>query len=193
MVNIENEFIENERSDNMNFEKLEKNIIDLIEEQQLKLGYLKETVRLYYPLSSLNNFLVSDCDVDRMKAVLDEFSEETKEKLGGIKITNSGERFCMAIPPKGAEYVHNNLNENGFLAQLINVVRDHGSTFDQVLDVFKQNSNKVHVEQMSNGEFDYLVYFEDDKPDDFRYCISVETHHVTYHRYTPADYKEFGF
>ena len=177
----------------MNFEKLEKNIIDLIEEQQLKLGYLKETVRLYYPLSSLNNFLVSDCDVDRMKAVLDEFSEETKEKLGGIKITNNGERFCMAIPPEGAEYVHNNLNENGFLAQLINVVRDHGSTFDQVLDVFKQNSNKVHVEQMSNGEFDYLVYFEDDKPDDFRYCISVETHHVTYHRYTPADYKEFGF
>lgn len=177
----------------MNFEKLEKNIIDLIEEQQLKLGYLKETVRLYYPLSSLNNFLDTDCDVDGMGAILNEFGEKTIETLGGIAVSNHNERFCIAIPPKGAEYVHNNLNKDGFLAQLINVVRKHGCTFDEVLEVFNGNSSHVHVEQMSNGEFDYLVYFEDNQPDDFRYCISVEGEHVIYHRYTPEDYEEFGF
>ena len=35
------------------FQRLEGNIIDMIAEQQAKLGYLKESVRLYYPLSSL--------------------------------------------------------------------------------------------------------------------------------------------
>ena len=40
----------------MNYAKLEKNIIDVIKEQQAKLGYIKEKVRLYYPLNSLNHF-----------------------------------------------------------------------------------------------------------------------------------------
>ena len=32
----------------MNHEKLEKNLIDLIKEEQAKLGYREEAVRLYY-------------------------------------------------------------------------------------------------------------------------------------------------
>ena len=32
---------------------LKKSIVDAIEEGQLKLGYREETIRLYYPLSSL--------------------------------------------------------------------------------------------------------------------------------------------
>lgn len=41
--------------ENSPFEKLKENIIDIIAEQQAKLGYLKEPVRLYYPLSSLKH------------------------------------------------------------------------------------------------------------------------------------------
>lgn len=177
----------------MNFSKLENNIIDLIEEQQLKLGYLKETVRLYYPLSSLNNFLQVKCDVEEMKHLLEQFSELTRNSLGGIRVTSSGERFCIAVPPEGAEYVYNKLDKNGFLAQLIETVRSHGCTLEQVLQIFKNHSDKVCVQQMSNGEFDYLIYFQDGKPDDYRYCIAIEGDHVTYHRYTPEDYEEFGF
>ena len=40
----------------MNHEKLQKNLIDLIKEEQAKLGYRKESVRLYYPLQSLQHF-----------------------------------------------------------------------------------------------------------------------------------------
>lgn len=36
----------------MRFEKLEQNIIDMIKEEQAKLDYRKESIRLYYPLSS---------------------------------------------------------------------------------------------------------------------------------------------
>ena len=37
----------------MNVDKLTENIVDQIKEAQIKLGYAKETVRLYYPAESL--------------------------------------------------------------------------------------------------------------------------------------------
>ena len=40
----------------MDFSRLEKSIMDVIKEEQAKLGYRKEKIRLYYPLSSLNHF-----------------------------------------------------------------------------------------------------------------------------------------
>ena len=45
----------------MNIGKLEKNLRDLILEEQIKLGYRKELLRLYYPLSSLNHLLGVNC------------------------------------------------------------------------------------------------------------------------------------
>ena len=50
----------------MNIEKLEKNLRDLILEEQVKLGYRKELLRLYYPLSSLNHLLEVDCTEKEM-------------------------------------------------------------------------------------------------------------------------------
>lgn len=41
--------------------------------------------------------------------------------------------------------------------------------------------------------FDYLVYFEDGIPDDYRYCLSLEGEHMIYHKFTPEDYEDFGF
>ncbi|MCM1497058.1 MAG: DUF3877 family protein [Clostridium sp.] len=172
---------------------LEQNIIDTIEEQQLKLGYLKETVRLYYPLSSLNRFLDTHNRVEYMKPLLQKFSEVTRSRLGGVTVTNRGERFCIAIPQQGTEYIHKHMKTDGFLADLIAAVAKEGSTLEDVLAPFYRYSDQVHVEEMKNGEFDYLVYFEDGKPDSYYYCITVEEKHVIYHRYTKADYEEFGF
>lgn len=177
----------------MNGNRLIKNIIDVIEEQQLKLGYLSETVRLYYPLSSLNRFLETKSSIEEMKHYLQQFSKDTKEQLGGVGISNQGERFCIAVPPAGADYIHTNMNENSFLIDLIHAVEKHDCTLDEVLAQFYKHSDHVHVEQMKNGEFDYLVYFKDGVPDDFRYCVTAEKCHIIYHRYTPEDYKEIGF
>ena len=41
----------------MDYSRLEKGIMDFIQEEQVKLGYRKEKIRLYYPLSSLKHFL----------------------------------------------------------------------------------------------------------------------------------------
>lgn len=75
------------------YEELEKNVIDMVKEEQIKLGYGPETVRLYYPLSSLNRFIGEECDVRQMQERLKEFRELARERLGGIRLSNAGERF----------------------------------------------------------------------------------------------------
>ena len=71
----------------MGFERLEKNLIDIIKEEQAKLGFRKEEIRLYYPLISLNHFFEADDDVDEMQTRLEQFPEEVKKKLGDICVT----------------------------------------------------------------------------------------------------------
>ena len=66
----------------MDFARLEKNIIDVIKEEQAKLGYRKEKIRLYYPLSSLNHFFQLDVDETGMQEKLSRFSEYEEGKLG---------------------------------------------------------------------------------------------------------------
>lgn len=45
---------------NDKFQKLRENIIDEITEEQAKLGYMKEPIRLYYPLGTLNHLIGQD-------------------------------------------------------------------------------------------------------------------------------------
>ena len=55
---------------------LENNLIDIIKEEQAKLGYRKEKIRLYYPLSSLNNIFSSQDNVYEMDERLKKLSED---------------------------------------------------------------------------------------------------------------------
>lgn len=177
----------------MDFSRLENNIIDVMKEEQIKIGYRSETVRLYYPILSLNRFLSTDCDAPQMARILQDFCSAASDKLGKIEITNQADRFCFAIPPQGADYVHEHMGDEEFICDLIRTVEKHGCTIENVLEQFYKYSDKVHVEKAAHGEFDYLVYFEDGIPDGFRYCITDEGCHIIYHRYTAEDYCDFGF
>ena len=175
----------------MNFTKLEHNIVDMIKEQQVKLGYRSESVYLFYPLGSLNRLLQTDADEGRMVQLLGAFCDGAKERLGPVEVSNQGERFCFVIPAQGADYVHAHTGSREFIVDFVNAVSRHGAAIDDLLPLFHQYSNAVHVERVSHPEFDCLVYFADGKPDDYRYCLKQEGPHVTYHRYTPEDFADF--
>jgi len=64
----------------MMYHRLENSIIDVIKEEQAKLGYRKEEIRLYYPLSSLDHFFETSADAEEMKKILAGFGAYTKEK-----------------------------------------------------------------------------------------------------------------
>lgn len=172
---------------------LKRSIVDAIEEGQLKLGYREETIRLYYPLASLCTLLQKELSAAEMTRALEAFSQANAAELGAIEVSNRGGRFCLAVGPKGASWVHEHTEKDGFLADFIAAIGRHGCTMDELLAVFRRHSDCVRVEALHNGEFDWLVYFEDGKPDAYRYCIADEGCHLTYHRFTEADYRAFGF
>lgn len=69
----------------MGYAKLERNLIDIIKEEQAKLGFFKEDIRLYYPLSSLNHFFNSSDSADEMQMRLDTLPELSLQNLDRLK------------------------------------------------------------------------------------------------------------
>lgn len=175
---------------NLDFEALKKNLIDVVKESQIKLGYTKASIGLYYPLESLNRLLDSDLDVSGMCETLQEFAFYCKNELGNISISRDNTRFCIKIPKEGVEFVHEKVTDNGFLEAFIAKIGRCNLSLDEILEVFNQYSNSVICEKMNSEDFDYVVYFQDGMPDDYRYCIKFEGCCVIYHRFTPKDYEE---
>lgn len=75
----------------LDYSNLERSLIDVIKEEQAKLGYYREDIRLYYPLSSLNHFLGTDVNADKMQKILEGTGENVDEtrNIVGDKETGS--------------------------------------------------------------------------------------------------------
>ena len=177
----------------MGYDKLERNLIDIVKEEQAKLGFFKEDVRLYYPLSSLNHFFNSSDSADEMQMRLDTLPESITSKLGQIEVSHKGDRFCFHIPQEGTVYVHDNTSPNKFIHQLVELVGKHGCTMNEILDLFHTYSENIITEEMNNGEFDRLIRFADNSEDPYYYCFKDEGCHIIYHRFLPEDYADFDF
>ena len=63
------------------YQKLMDNLCDIVAEEQAKLGYMKEPIRLYYPLSSLNHFFGGDVSADEMQEKLSKCEAGTQGKV----------------------------------------------------------------------------------------------------------------
>lgn len=175
------------------YEKLENNIADIMLEEQAKLGYRKESVRLYYPLSSLRHFFdETDATTERMNVLLSEFPSYMSEKYGDVCITNRDDRFCFTMSERASEYVHNNREGNKFIQKLVDLVGKHGTTMQQITELFKNEDESCIIDNVDNGEFDILIKFSD-SGDRYFYCFKDEGCHIIYHRFLPEDYEDLGF
>lgn len=187
------------------YSRLAKSLIDIVKEQQAKLGYRKEIVRLYYPLSTLRHFFeCAGADHKTADGVISEqqmleiLAQENLQKqltdtIGEIKVTAKNERFCIEIPPKGSEYVHENTADNEFISELIALVGTHGCTMEQITELFYKYSDDIEKKEMQNGEFDCYIRFLNNPDDTYYYCFHDEGCHIIYHRFLPQDYADFGF
>lgn len=171
-------------------DKLMTNIIDVIKEEQIKLGYQKERIRLYYPLSSLNILLATSVNSEQMKNCLKEYFLTKVDIFGEVEISYKADRFCINLPEEATEYVYKHTAQTGFLYDFIYTIEKHEITIEDVISVFHKYSDAVYFEEMKESEFDYLIYFENGEPDAYRYCLTREGHHIIYHRYTIEDYEE---
>lgn len=164
------------------------NLISVIKESQIKLGYESMPLSINYIQSSLNNLF--GCEVD--DRVLDEFCNSC-ENLGKITYQKIENGYRLDIPAQGMDYVHSIIREDEFLVRFISTIRRFDCTLDDVIAVFKDYGDDVVVEKVDNDEFDYLIYFASGKPDAFWYCIDIEDLGMTYHRFTKQDYIDFNF
>lgn len=169
-----------------------KNLTDVLLESQIKLGFTDNPVSLYYPLDSLCRMLGISADAGEVDAILASLPDIP---LGRIAVTRNGERYGLTIPAEGVRYVHEHVRDSGFLTEFIHLLASHhhGITIEEILAVFRKYSTHVVCKEVTDDEFDYLLYFEDGTPDDYRYLISMEMGHAAYHRFTPADFQAFGF
>lgn len=187
------------------YSRLAKSLIDIVKEQQAKLGYRKEIVRLYYPLSTLRHFFeCAGADNKIATGVISEqqmleilaqenLPRQLTDTIGEIKVTAKNERFCIEIPPKGSEYVHENTADNEFISELIALVGTHGCTMEQITELFYKYSDDIEKKEMQNGEFDCYIRFLNNPDDTYYYCFHDEGCHIIYHRFLPQDYEDFEF
>lgn len=172
------------------FQRLEENIMDIIAEQQAKLGYLKEPVRLYYPLSSLQHLTGIQGDGEDMNRELQGFAEEVKDTLGKVQVSLSvkeKDRFCLFCPEQASEYVHEHKERNPFIYELVQLFSGHGVTMEQVIALFEKQKSAFEVETIPDGDFDVAIHFLD-RSDPYYYCFKDEGCHMIYHRFLPEDY-----
>lgn len=177
----------------MEFLKLKNNLISVIKEAQIKIGYDSMPISFNYVTTSLRH-LLNECDEHEILPLLKQFAQEYKEIFGQIDIAKTDNGYRLTIPEKGVDYVHSILDENEFLVKFIESVRKIDCTIHDVVDIFKSYNENVHFEKTDdNSEFDYLIYFEDGTPDAFWYCLDDDDFGFVYHRFTKEDYLDFHF
>ena len=172
-----------------NWKHLKKNIMDTIHEGQVKIGYDKSGIQIYYNLSSLETLLgvwvPSEKEMDVLMKV---FQAKLESSLGAVEITRQDDRYCFYVPEEGTKYIFDTYKENTFLKDLIATMQNKDCSIDAILKVFKKQSPDVVCQKTPDAEFDYVIFFKDKSIDEFIYCFNFGEMGAYYHRFTEADY-----
>ena len=164
--------------------------MDVIQEEQAKLGFRREKLRLYYPLSTLNHLLNTADTAEEMSVTLTGQPESMTEKLGKKKICVQHCRCCLCIPEEGSGYVHEHFAETGFIYELIRLIGQHDCKIKDIRQLFLRYSENIHIEEMQGEDFDIMIRFPEEIGDPYCYCFRDEGCHVIYHRFLPEDYAD---
>lgn len=101
-----------------------------------KLGFRREKIRLYYPLSTLNHLLGTQDTAEQMEVTLAGQPESMTIKLGKLAVSRKGDRFCLCIPEEGSAYVHEHFAEKGFIYELIRLIGQHDCKMEDIRQLF---------------------------------------------------------
>ena len=152
----------------MKKQRLIKNITDQIKEAQMKLGFVRESIRLYFPWDSFMVLLGETLEEegsgihseDKLFPADGNCSETERKKqkrrilnelngsagfgtggLGQVSFRESRGRVEVTIPPEGAEYVHREISDPPFLKAVIELFgTSHNPSVDDVCACFAEFS-----------------------------------------------------
>lgn len=179
-----------EQNTDILYEDLKRNIMDVIKESQIKLGFEKNPMTIYYPIEALNHLLNTNFDELQMDQCLQRFAKKVKDPLGELTFQREKSRYGITVPVQGVCYIDQNVTDNGFLKELLDYLRRHDCQKEQIIAIFKKYSQHVMIQDVTDDDFDYAIWFEDDADNTYRYCFHEEEGHMIYHRFTPREYQE---
>lgn len=170
---------------------LKKHIIDTIKEWQLKIGNIDTDIRLYYPKSSLCDYMEVPESVsnDDLLEMLYDYMENKVGELGKVNITYNKDRYCIGVLDKGCKYVEDNIETPGFLTDFLAALKTQ--KFEEILEVFKKYARENNTELVFEKETDGLgtvLYLKDENVEPYVYCVEQDDFGITYHRFAKDDY-----
>ena len=191
----------------MNTERFLKNIIDQIIEAHEKLGKTRETIRLYYPLESVNGYLgTSFTGIDQLSRMLNKEPFNMADRTPSHEIHEnsiallperfhfsvSGDRLEVIILPETVGYIDQKYQASDFLKDLIHAfsAMSHELSIEKIKALFYRYSKEIITEKVPEDcGFDYMIRFKDPAVDEYCYCVKNEMGHWIYHRFMEEDYK----
>lgn len=175
------------------FLHLERNLVAMIYEGMVKIGYHKgERQSIYYDydllcyLLDIEEQVVAE-HVDILPRLM-EFCEFISAHLGKVKVTMEKGRYKITVPEEGVDTIFEENKENTFLVELIATLRKKDCDIEEIKNVFYTYSDEVVCEPSEHAEFDYVVYFKDTTIDEFKYCFTFDVMGRYYHRLTEYDF-----
>jgi hypothetical protein len=177
---------------NSKFFMLEQNITTTIYEGLLKIGYgNNENFSIFYDLDLLNYLLKSNFTTNEACYLyLNDFYKVVEPRLGNITISLEKKRFRFTVTKKGIENIYKLYEKDDYLKRLIELVKTHNFTLEDVLGIFKESSYEFICEESKNQEFQYVIYLKNSKIDPFRYCFAFDQMGGYYHRLLDYDYQK---
>lgn len=174
----------------LNYNRLERNIESTVYEGIVKLGFMEDSIGIYYDLGLLNYLLDSSfSDHQECNLELQQFAKEISSKYP-ITITLEKGRFKFNISKEGVAYINQYASDKDFLKELIETVRSHQFTLEDILEIFKKQNQDYVCDHIENDEFQYVLYFKDQSFDPYKYCFTFDAMGGYYHRLLDYDYKK---
>lgn len=174
----------------MRIDLLEKNICDVINEWQIKIGFREENMKLYYPDTTLIELLeiAKNASMEELYKAITQFKALVESRLGEIQVTNVKNRFCIDIPWEGCQYIAKHMPASQFLKDFLAVITDKNCSIEKIRRCFASFSEEFVQLDKSQIGLGHVFYFEKDDIDNYVYCIESDVFGFTYHRFTKADY-----
>lgn len=174
---------------------LEQHMIDTIKEWQLKIGCQPGSMRLYYPKASLIGMLDIGADASEAELLkeLSDFTADVRERLGNIRVSHTGERYCLEVPEKGCRYVKEQVPDPQFLKLLLDVLQDKGTDMERIRHLFlsyaRENNGRCLEDGHGEEGLGRVFSFDRNDIDPYVYCVEQDDFGLTYHRFDRQDYE----
>lgn len=182
----------------MDTTKLTDHIISTVYEGLIKLGTTgNENYSIYYDLDLVNHLLDASyennqgCYEDLLAAYEHPIQISGQESPLTIRISLEKGRFRFTVMASSIPSILSRGESNSFLKEIIELVKSHHFTIEDVKQLFSRYSNDYTCETTNHPEFQYVLYFNQKEINQYKYCFTFDgCCGGYYHRLLDYDYQK---